>query len=65
MPKVRKKRRTCVVCGGPLTIEDGRVCIGCALIALYGGNDPRIKEAQAEVWRRALEAAGYVPSLQR
>jgi len=49
------KQRKCIVCGGPLTIEDGRVCVACGLIACYGGNKPEIKVTQEEVWRRLLE----------
>lgn len=57
MPEVRKLK-TCVVCGGPLTIEDGSVCVACGLIAFYAGDDPRVVAAQEEVWRAILDAAG-------
>lgn len=43
------------MCGGSLSIEKGQYCIGCSLIAFYGGNDLRIKQAQEKFWRRVVE----------
>ena len=54
MSRKRSDRR-CAMCGGPLSIERGEYCIGCSLIAFYGGDDPRVKQAQEEFWRRVME----------
>lgn len=52
-----KRRRRCILCGSPLTIEHGEVCIGCSLIAVFGGSNPRVREAQREAWNRVLAVA--------
>lgn len=52
-----ERRRTCILCGNPLSIERGEVCIGCSLIALYAGDDPMVRAAQWEAWARAVKVA--------
>ncbi|MHC1623442.1 MAG: hypothetical protein ACXQTR_02485 [Candidatus Methanospirareceae archaeon] len=54
MGKTEKKKKYCISCGCELSGIENEICIGCALIGLFGGNTTELKEAQKEVWVRCL-----------
>ena len=50
----KSKKRYCISCGCVLTPIEERICFGCALLAILGGEKPEVQEAQKEVWQRVL-----------